>query len=208
MKTCSIEGCNNKRRSRGWCGKHYKRFRLHGDPLKMTYGVIDEIGNIYSKLKVVERSGMSKNGCVTWLCICECGNTIIIAGTNLRSHSCTSCGCARFLPPGVSALHSIIRIYKYNAKTRGLVWTLTKEQAIKLFDANCYYCGAAPSNVGTGSEGNSTYIYSGIDRIDNSIGYLPDNVVSCCKMCNVAKNTYDVDEFISWVHRIASRHKI
>lgn len=29
---CSVPGCNRKHRSRGWCGQHYERFRLHGDP--------------------------------------------------------------------------------------------------------------------------------------------------------------------------------
>lgn len=30
---CSIEGCENPRSSRGWCGKHWKRWKAHGDPL-------------------------------------------------------------------------------------------------------------------------------------------------------------------------------
>ena len=32
MKHCSINGCSNKARSRGWCDKHYTRFRRYGDP--------------------------------------------------------------------------------------------------------------------------------------------------------------------------------
>lgn len=30
---CSIEGCTTKLLSRGWCGAHYNRWRLYGDPL-------------------------------------------------------------------------------------------------------------------------------------------------------------------------------
>lgn len=34
MKTCSIEGCGRDGKlTRGWCGTHYKRWRVHGDPL-------------------------------------------------------------------------------------------------------------------------------------------------------------------------------
>lgn len=33
---CEIQGCENPAASRGWCGKHYMRFRTHGDPLKVT----------------------------------------------------------------------------------------------------------------------------------------------------------------------------
>jgi hypothetical protein len=28
---CSVEGCNRPRKSRGFCGTHYERWRLHGD---------------------------------------------------------------------------------------------------------------------------------------------------------------------------------
>ena len=34
MKTCSIEDCENGGKlRRGWCNKHYQRWRAHGDPL-------------------------------------------------------------------------------------------------------------------------------------------------------------------------------
>lgn len=34
MKTiCSIEGCGNPHLARGWCERHYRRWRRHGDPL-------------------------------------------------------------------------------------------------------------------------------------------------------------------------------
>jgi hypothetical protein len=29
---CTIEGCSGRRQARGWCGKHYMRWRQHGDP--------------------------------------------------------------------------------------------------------------------------------------------------------------------------------
>ena len=30
---CSIEGCSNVMRTRGWCSTHYGRWRRHGDPM-------------------------------------------------------------------------------------------------------------------------------------------------------------------------------
>jgi hypothetical protein len=33
-KTCSIEGCESQSSVRGWCPKHYTRWKVTGDPLK------------------------------------------------------------------------------------------------------------------------------------------------------------------------------
>lgn len=33
-RTCSIEGCMGKPSSKGWCDKHYSRWRRHGDPTR------------------------------------------------------------------------------------------------------------------------------------------------------------------------------
>lgn len=32
-KICSIEGCGNKHSAKGYCNKHHKRWKAHGDPL-------------------------------------------------------------------------------------------------------------------------------------------------------------------------------
>ena len=32
-KQCSVDGCDQTRRTRGWCIAHYTRWRAHGDPL-------------------------------------------------------------------------------------------------------------------------------------------------------------------------------
>ncbi len=35
ISICSITGCDNKHYARGWCTKHYQRFRAHGNPSKL-----------------------------------------------------------------------------------------------------------------------------------------------------------------------------
>lgn len=33
-RICSVDGCTGRVEGRGWCGRHYQRWRNHGDPLK------------------------------------------------------------------------------------------------------------------------------------------------------------------------------
>jgi 5-methylcytosine-specific restriction endonuclease McrA len=43
------------------------------------------------------------------------------------------------------------------------------------------------------------FIQSGIDRIDNTLGYNIENCVSCCKDCNRAKSDKTLNEFKEWI---------
>lgn len=55
----------------------------------------DEIGNKYGKLTVIERVQNSIYGTANWLCQCECGNTKICRGSDLRRGEITHCGCEK-----------------------------------------------------------------------------------------------------------------
>lgn len=41
--TCSVDDCDLPARGRGWCPKHYSRWRAHGDPLGGRYGRVRRI---------------------------------------------------------------------------------------------------------------------------------------------------------------------
>lgn len=54
----------------------------------------NEIGNRYGMLEVVALSQeKSKRREARWLCRCDCGNEVVVYGSNLRNHHSTSCGC-------------------------------------------------------------------------------------------------------------------
>ena len=55
--------------------------------------VINEVGNRYGELLVVERD-KSNNGAF-WLCKCSCGNYTVVKGSNLRTGNTKSCGCVK-----------------------------------------------------------------------------------------------------------------
>jgi hypothetical protein len=64
-------------------------------------------------------------------------------------------------------------------KKRKLSWTLTLEEYIELIKQPCYYCNYAL--------GEPVRRACGLDRLNSSIGYEIDNVVSCCYLCNTIK---------------------
>jgi hypothetical protein len=36
IKPCAVDGCDRQAYCRGWCAKHYQRWKAHGDPTKTT----------------------------------------------------------------------------------------------------------------------------------------------------------------------------
>jgi len=46
------------------------------------------------------------------------------------------------------------------------------------------------------------FIYNGLDRIDSKAEYTIDNVVACCRRCNVAKNDMSAQEFMGWAQKV------
>ena len=164
--------------------------------------VVNEVGNKHGQLTVIERSGSDVRGRATWLCECKCGKATVVVGLNLRSGNTRSCGCSRYLPEGEAAFNRILNNKKQDAKRRKYKWQLTKEQVQTLTRQPCYYCGEEPNQGNWSSIPNGVYLYNGLDRVDNDRGYTIDNVVSCCRNCNVAKGTKTTEEFKLWIRNI------
>ncbi|MBQ2176332.1 MAG: hypothetical protein II453_15150 [Alphaproteobacteria bacterium] len=55
--------------------------------------LINEIGNTYGYLTVIDRAENDKEGRARWLCKCKCGNEVIVLGKHLRAGNTRSCGC-------------------------------------------------------------------------------------------------------------------
>ena len=168
------------------------------------------LGDFFGRWTVLSEEtspeGFSQRGSY-WRCRCSCGIERIVCGGELRSGRSRSCGCSpkyNSLPAGESAFNSLINVYKWGATKRGLSWRLNKEQIRKLTQQSCFYCGLAPAQKyqNKRSPGSGIYTYNGLDRRDNQIGYTPENTVSCCKLCNLAKRTLTVKEFRVWVKRV------
>ena len=84
-----------------------------------------------------------------------------------------------------------LRTYKGGAKKRNLAWDLTDNYASILFQMACDYC-------------NKQEGLNGIDRQDNSLGYIQDNCVPCCDICNFGKGQLSETEFLNMCLKVTA----
>jgi len=86
--------------------------------------------------------------------------------------------------------------YRYikSARDRGLEINLDANDFSDYFNSDCSYCGDKIDGVG-------------IDRVDNSIGYLKGNVCSCCSTCNYMKRNMSKEEFIGQCLKISKKQQ-
>ena len=99
-------------------------------------------------------------------------------------------------------LGNMFNQYKHSAKKRGYSFELSKNEFSTLVLGNCKYCKRPPFQVkqittvkrSVWHEGE-ILIACGIDRVDNTLGYVSGNCVSCCSTCNVAKQSLSIDEW-------------
>ncbi len=177
---------------------------------RKPYNKLELVGRQFGKLTVEsEQIGWNRHQKSIRICKCECGNTCTVTGSKLTSGWTQSCGClqrertgesaieravgrANRLPEGEAAAHAAYRVKTGNARKRGINFELTEDQFRQLSSQNCFYCGREPSNRYNNNNGRKGYyhgdfIHSGIDRVDNTKGYLFENCVPCCKECNFMK---------------------
>jgi hypothetical protein len=173
-------------------------------------GTKDLLGRRFGILTVVDFSHIDKNRQSCWKVRCDCGNEKIINSNRLLRLGAKSCGCSRRGLKGERGFNNLYAKYRCRAKYIKVQFTLTKEEFRDLVVAPCYYCGILPEQkVYDDSNKQLTeyinhcqFIYNGIDRKDCNAGYVLENCVTCCKVCNFAKNTKTKDEFITWINQI------
>lgn len=163
------------------------------------------IGHRFGKLIALRRIDIESeyNKTITkYECLCDCGKITIVTYNNLKTGNTQSCGCLRKAgnQPRVDKIkqrvNAIGRYYRRNALTRNISWSLSNAQVEALVTESCYFCGYFDS-----------ILLNGIDRLDNDLGYYQENVVSCCRWCNIAKSKRNVKDFLEWVQK-AYKHNV
>lgn len=143
-------------------------------------------------------------------CLCECGNTTESGLWNLKRPNISSCGCflskSRSFENGVASFNALFSAYRDSARKRGHSFSISKEYFKNIVDSDCEYCGSNPSNIHTTKNNTGDYVYNGIDRVDNSIGYKEGNCVACCIICNRAKSTLSLEDFKNWISKLVKKN--
>jgi len=85
--------------------------------------------------------------------------------------------------------------YKSQAKIRKISFSLLLEDFKKRWNKNCFYCDDKIKTIG-------------LDRINNKLGYVEDNIVVCCFSCNRAKGNFSIYKFINKCKKITQNMKL
>jgi hypothetical protein len=172
----------------------------------------DISGKRFGKLLVI-RHVDKPEGIVTrstfYECKCDCGNTKIIRREHLTCGRTNSCGCLVGRTKNLPYTPEVIkkRIYSTYIRTavyRNLDFTISEEEFFNLIASKCYYCGRGPQRIAKmrGKE----IPYNGIDRLDNTKGYIKGNYITCCEDCNKAKRMMSEVEFQNLIKLIYNNY--
>lgn len=80
--------------------------------------------------------------------------------------------------------------YKSRAKTKNIPFELSFNLFDTIVKHKCFYCKYDPFDKP-----------NGIDRFDNTKGYVKGNCVPCCWTCNRAKSSMKPDEYFDYIER-------
>lgn len=92
-----------------------------------------------------------------------------------------------------------ITSYIDHAIDKDIPFELDSDQVDEMVEQDCYICGSSPFVEG------KYYYNNGIDRVDNSKGYIYDNCEPCCSACNYMKKHRTYEEFLSQCKKIAMK---
>lgn len=187
-----------------YCKHLYIRKRKESELLNKTFGVLTVLS--FNK---IEKKHQWYN------CRCNrCGKITVVREDHIKSNtyrpqSCTHCYHSLLGEKTkqrykqiynlegekyelARKLNSQLMKFKAGAKARNLSFELSDEEAKDIMSKPCYYCGEP--------------ISLGIDRIDSSKGYIQNNIVPCCGICNIMKNAFSIDTFLDKVYKIYNIH--
>ena len=165
----------------------------------------DLTGHRFGRLVVIREYGRSKDGQITWLCRCDCGAEVVVTSGNLRSGGTKSCGCLRR-----ERIASLNKTHGCAKKTWYKVYCSMMARCGHLEGSDerhlrnyrdrgitvCELWQKSPLAFGDWLFDHGWHHGLQIDRMDNNLGYSPDNcrVVTPKENLSNRRNTTVLDD--------------
>lgn len=182
--------------------KVYKRkFRGNEDLLNKTFGKLKVI-------ELIEPNNLREKR--KWLCQCECGNKKIFNARWLKEcKTQINCGCIQknykhklYFKGFGEISKSFFNTIKRGADRRNIQFNITMEQIWNLFIKQNGKCALSGVSLELGKFSYDTNTAS-LDRIDNSKGYIVDNIQWLHKDINLMKSSFNEQYFLECCNKIS-----
>ena len=177
----------------------------------MSAKKIDLTGQPFGRLIVIREYGRDKHGNVLWLCRClgkngnDCGNEVVVTSDHLRSGHTKSCGCLRREQiASLNKTHGCTNknwyvVYRNMMRRCGLLEGASERNLRNYRDRAITVCDLwqkSPLDFGDWLVAHGWHRGLQIDRIDNNLGYSPENcrVVTPKENNNNRRNTTVLDD--------------
>lgn len=195
----------------------------HGRPLEEEIilktdkapNALDYTGDVINNIKVLERIQIQGSWNIKankfvrkikYKCSCLACGEVFIRNSLSCSKRTLRCNCQKWLKDKLAIKRSVYIDYKKTAEKRHLNFELDFNIFCNVIIQNCFYCNTEPKNKKYNTRHKHVFLhYNGIDRIDSSVGYTKDNIVTCCPDCNRAKWQMSVDEYKIFIKRVYNR---
>lgn len=170
---------------------------------------------VFTGKKQISGEGRSRR----WLgeFLCDCGNTSFIRIDCVKCGNNRSCGCKspnrnykqkRQTLANDYPFYVLLTLFRKNSKKRNLSFDLTIEDLKSQYsrqNGKCFYTHK-PLTLPENFLRIFDPTVASIDRIDSTIGYLPQNIQFTTKMINIMKQTLSHQEFIQLCGEVIAIH--
>lgn len=187
---------------------------------KHAHNYRDIVGKKFEKCEVLRLVGHDCYDGVkkkpVYECLCFCGSKFLARGNDLKTKRQKTCGkhsefTAEYNKKTKTKVFwdtkaNVYASYRKGAKDRGIDFNIPKHKFYEIIKRDCFYCGEPASNIRKPrvATKTSSFIYSGIDRLDSNGPYTLENCIPCCSVCNRMK----VDSsLVDWIEKIEKIYK-